>query len=217
MIQPGNLLQIDMPRSPLRLRCIVCQGALYHELSGCLEPDFFRFIRDTPCVELSAAESQWLMKLADLIEALQPDSHDRYRTQMASNYLQILCFHIYHKTQHHFQPHATKWLSRKEELFKQFIHLVQQYCATRREVNFYAQRLHITPRYLSTVVQHVGGETAKEIIDRHTITEIKMRLKNTPDSIQEISNSMQFADQSFFGRYFKRHTGMSPLQYRHEA
>lgn len=216
MIQPGNLLQIDLPHAPLRLRCIICQGTLYHELSNSIEPNFFKFIRDTPCVELSTEESQWLMKLADLIEVVQNAPQDRYRTQMAANYLQILCFNIYHKTQHHFQPNATKWVSRKEELFKQFIHLVQQHCVTEREVNFYAHQLHITPRYLSTIVQTVGGETTKEIIDRHAITEIKMRLKNTKNNIQEISNSMKFADQSFFGRYFKKHTGMSPLQYRNE-
>ncbi|MGN0309666.1 MAG: helix-turn-helix domain-containing protein [Bacteroides sp.] len=216
MVQPGNLLQIDKPETPLRLRCIVCRGSIYHELSRCIEPSFFQFIRETPSVELPADEVDWFIRMGDMLELVQADTQNRYRMQMAANYLQNICFYIYHKTQTHFQANDTKWVSRKEELFKQFIHLVHQYCATEREVSFYAQQLHITPRYLSTVVLTVSGETTKDIIDRHTITEIKMRLKNTQYNIQEISNSMKFADQSFFGRYFKKHTGMSPLKYRNE-
>lgn len=79
---------------------------------------------------------------------------------------------------------------------------------------FYAERLHITPRYLSSIAQKVEHVTAKSIIDRHAITEIKTALKTTNLSIQELSHKMLFPDQSFFGRYFKKHTGMSPLQYR---
>ena len=74
--------------------------------------------------------------------------------------------------------------------------------------------MFITPRYLSTIVQAVSGETAKNIIDKHVILEIKVLLESTELSIQEIANRLQFPDQSFFGRYFKKHTGISPMNYR---
>lgn len=76
--------------------------------------------------------------------------------------------------------------------------------------------LFITPRYLSTVIQNVTNTTAKSIIDKHVILEIKVLLKSTNLSVQEISNQLCFPDQSFFGRYFKKHTGLSPLQYRNQ-
>ena len=105
-------------------------------------------------------------------------------------------------------------ISRQEELFKRFIQLVHKHCTTQREVSFYANKLFITPRYLSTVIQNVTNTTAKSIIDKHVILEIKVLLKSTNLSVQEISNQLCFPDQSFFGRYFKKHTGLSPLQYR---
>ena len=101
-------------------------------------------------------------------------------------------------------------------LFKEFLRVVLRYCATEREVTFYAKALNITPRYLSNIVLTVGGESTKSIIDRHAITEIKHQLKNSRLNIQEISNRMHFADQSFFGRYFKKHAGLSPSRYRNE-
>lgn len=70
--------------------------------------------------------------------------------------------------------------------------------------------------YLSTVIQNVTNTTAKSIIDKHVILEIKVLLKSTNLSVQEISNQLCFPDQSFFGRYFKKHTGLSPLQYRNQ-
>ena len=103
-----------------------------------------------------------------------------------------------------------------EELFKRFIQLVHKHCTTQREVSFYANKLFITPRYLSTVIQNVTNTTAKSIIDKHVILEIKVLLKSTNLSVQEISNQLCFPDQSFFGRYFKKHTGLSPLQYRNQ-
>lgn len=217
MVLPGHLLQFKSTSNPLRLLCIACLGDWFHELANCLEPSFFQFIKDSPCTELTIADVEQLQSIARLLENVQQDTGNRYRRQLAGNYLQNLLFHYYGKTQHLFEQNAMKWVSRKEELFKRFIQLVHEHCATQREVNFYARLLNITPRYLSSVVLAVGGETTKEIIDRHAIAEIKMKLKNSKLNVQEISNSMKFADQSFFGRYFKKHTGMSPLQYRNEA
>ena len=70
------------------------------------------------------------------------------------------------------------------------------------------------PRYLSAIAQAVSGETAKNIIDKHVILEIKVLLESTDLSIQEIANHLQFPDQSLFDRYFKRHTDTSPQYYR---
>ena len=80
--------------------------------------------------------------------------------------------------------------------------------------SFYADELCITTRYLSTVVQRMTGVTPKDIIDTRCIQEIKMLLCTTNDSIQEIAFRLNFPDQSFCARYFKRNTGMSPVEYR---
>lgn len=99
-------------------------------------------------------------------------------------------------------------------MFKKFINLVHTYCTTQRDVVFYADQLCISTRYLSAITKQVAENSAKEIIDENLILELKMALQSTGMSLKEIADKYRFPDQSFFGRYFKKHTGMSPKEYR---
>ena len=81
-------------------------------------------------------------------------------------------------------------------------------------VNYYAKELFLTPKHLSSVVKEVSGKTAGEWIDVFVIFEAKSLLKSSQKNIQEISDELNFANQSFFGKYFKHYTGMSPKEYR---
>ena len=78
---------------------------------------------------------------------------------------------------------------------------------------YYAGKMFLTPKHLSTVVKEVSGKTAGEWIDSLVILEAKALLKSSEQSIQEIADELHFANQSFFGKYFKHHTGMSPKEY----
>ena len=104
--------------------------------------------------------------------------------------------------------------TRQTELFHRFVSLVHENCAHEREVTFYADRLCISTRYLSTIVRSIAHTTAKEFIDRSVILEIKMLLQSTDLSVQEIAYRLHFPDQSYLGRFFKKHTGESPTEYR---
>ena len=79
---------------------------------------------------------------------------------------------------------------------------------------YYAGKMFLTPKHLSTVVIEVSGKTAGEWIDSLVILEAKALLKSSEQSSQEIADEPHFANQSFFGKYFKHHTGMSPKEYR---
>ena len=216
VLLPKMVLQVLHASPNFRVLCIACLGDLFHELSNCLEPPFFRFIKEHPYVCLEKPEVELLHNVFHLLEDVSKDLENPYRRQMAANHIQNLLFHFYSRTRQFFPQTESKWVNRKEMLFKEFLQLVLRHCSTEREVTFYAQALNITPRYLSNIVLTVGGESTKSIIDRHAIMEIKHQLKNSRLNIQEISNRMHFADQSFFGRYFKKHTGLSPSRYRNE-
>ena len=84
-------------------------------------------------------------------------------------------------------------------------------------MSFYAKQLNITPKYLSSVVKEVSGKTAARWIDESVILEAKALLKYSGMSIQEIAYHLNFSTQSFFGKYFKRYVGMSPLAYRNNG
>lgn len=99
-------------------------------------------------------------------------------------------------------------------LFERFLLLVQDNCFTNREVAFYADRLHITPKYLSVVCKKSSGKTASDWIDEYTMQHVRTLLKNDKLSLKDIANQMNFSTQSFFGRYVKRMLGVSPSEYR---
>ncbi len=85
---------------------------------------------------------------------------------------------------------------------------------TERSVTFYADKLFVTPKHLSAVLKEISEKTAGEWIDLRVILEAKLLLRSTGLNIQEISTKLNFANQSFFGKYFKHLTGMSPRDYR---
>ncbi|MCI1648888.1 MAG: helix-turn-helix domain-containing protein [Bacteroides sp.] len=84
-----------------------------------------------------------------------------------------------------------------------------------RTVNYYADILCYSPKYMSSVVKQVSGRTALDWINEYAIEQIKVKLKHSDKSIKEIAESFNFPNQSFFGKYVKAHLGMSPARYRH--
>ncbi len=104
--------------------------------------------------------------------------------------------------------------SRNEDIFYNFFLLVERDFKIDRSVAFYADKLFISPKHLSAVVKTVSGRTAGEWIDNYVILTAKVMLRSSSQTIQEISSALNFANQSFFGKYFKHHVGMSPSEYR---
>lgn len=104
--------------------------------------------------------------------------------------------------------------SRKEEIMAKFIIAVGEDFRTERQVAYYAHKLFITPKHLSSVVKEISGRTAGDWIENYVVMEAKVLLKTTDMTIQEIALYLNFANQSFFGKYFKHHTGVSPTTYR---
>ena len=104
--------------------------------------------------------------------------------------------------------------SRANIIFKKFLSLLVEHYTRERSVAFYANELCITPKYLGTICREVSSKMATDIIASAVILDAKAKLHNSDLTVQEISNSLNFPNASFFGRYFKRHTGLSPVQYR---
>lgn len=99
-------------------------------------------------------------------------------------------------------------------VFSRFIELVNKHCEAEHNIDFYARKVFLTSHYLGTLVKQVSGLTAKEWIDRAIVTKAKIMLKNTDLQSAQISDRLNFPNASFFSKYFKRLTGMTPQQYR---
>ena len=114
-------------------------------------------------------------------------------------------------------PGKTQHYSRSQEIVKELVRLLIQYYNKEREAAFYADKLHLSPRHLSTTVKKVTNKTLTELISSFIIRDAQAKLRSTEMTIQEIAYSLNFSDISFFGKYFKRYTGMSPKQYRNSG
>lgn len=101
-----------------------------------------------------------------------------------------------------------------EALLDRFMGLVQDNFREHRDLEFYADKMCLTPKYMSTAIRQVSGKTAGEWIEEYVVLEAKALLKSTRLTIQQISNELHFPSQSIFGTYFKRVVGVSPRTYR---
>lgn len=105
-------------------------------------------------------------------------------------------------------------LSRKEEIFQQFLHVLMENCQKEHAVSFYAEKMFITPQYLSLVLKEITGKSASKWIDDALIVEAKILLKSPHNTVQQVADLLNYSDQSTFGKFFKKHMGISPLEYR---
>lgn len=103
---------------------------------------------------------------------------------------------------------------RDEELFIEFIHLVEASCRRERMLGYYAQRLSITPKHLSSSVKRISGHSGAEWIDYMVVQNIKRTLKTSSMTISQVADYYNFPNSSFFGKYFKKHTGMTPRRFK---
>lgn len=104
--------------------------------------------------------------------------------------------------------------SRGEEVFARFLALLREYGMTHRSIPFYAERLALTPNHLSAVVRQQSGLSVMDWINRTTIMEAKILLKHSTLMMYEIADRLCFPEPTAFNRYFKKQTGITPLEYR---
>ena len=190
-------------------------GNVLFEVTTRFDPAFFAFLRQYPLSPVLTPDKRKEMRLMlEVSYHLYEEREHTFRLPMFKNCLQNFLMDIYDKTKAQFLHHRSGNTTRQEELLEKFIHLVFQHSSTRRDVQFYADQLCITTRYLSSILQDLTGHTPKELIDSRCIQEIKMLLRTTNLTMQEIAFRLDFPDQSFFSRYFKKNTGMTPAEYR---
>ncbi|MBQ6745950.1 MAG: AraC family transcriptional regulator [Bacteroidaceae bacterium] len=139
----------------------------------------------------------------------QPD----YNRQTVSSLVAAMMYHYDAIYRRHSEQQSIIH-SREQTIFDRFIQLVNQHCAEQHQIGYYAGRLCLTERYLSTVIRQTSGVTAKEWIDRALITRIKVELIHTDKSVARIADDLGFANPAFFCKFFKRLTSLSPQKYR---
>jgi YesN/AraC family two-component response regulator len=136
-----------------------------------------------------------------------------FRKELVRSLMKSLIYDI-SNTIYQIQHLSTTKKTRAESIFTNFIKLVEQNFRSERRVGWYAEQLNITPKYLSESVKSVSKRRPNDWIDNYVTMEIRVMLKNSTMTIKDIAAQLRFANQSFLGKYFKEHVGMSPKEYR---
>lgn len=215
VILPNSIFSLVAASRGLRMHYFAFSEEMFNTACFRLDPPFIHFLKENACyVHTDKEVLRSIMGLIEASNAIYRDSTNRFQKAIAQNLLQIFFLDTYNKAQSLFTQEQIEGNNRKEELFKKFISLVHTHCAVQRDVGFYAEELCISSRYLSCITKEVGKTTAKSLIDSFLILELKVALHSTDLSLKEIAEKYRFPDQSFFGRFFKKHTGMSPKAFR---
>ena len=170
-------------------------------------------MRDYPCVTLSPKQVDDILEICKMMHDKDQNSSHPYHEQINQHMLMLLCYELA-AIYTHDMPVRHEPCSRQDILFRQFLSLLTTDITISREVQYYADRLGITPKYLTIVTRQMSDRSATAWITRTVILNAKALLSSTQMSVQQISSRLNFPNPSFFGQYFLRHTGLTPKEYR---
>lgn len=222
-VHPGDLLFISerhivdnyMASPDFECLCIMVSTQFYHSFVQNVKnvSSLLLFSMNNPVVRLTAREIQVYGNYYQTIREKMADTNHHYRTDLVKSLL-LAMFYDMSNVIWRVEQNRQKAPSRGEAIFARFVGLLEQHFHTERRVGWYAQQLCITPKYLSEVVKQISKRTPNEWIDNYVVLELRVQLKNSTKSIKEIAKDLHFPNQSFLGKYFKEHVGISPSEYR---
>lgn len=170
-----------------------------------------------PIWHISQEESERMEHIIlTLQQYLRLTSDHLFKTEILKSLFQVFLFELGRLATQYAGQSLSK-PSRKKQLYLDFYMMIKEHYKTSRTVSYYAGELAVTPKYLSEVTKELSGMSASKLINHFVIQEAKSLLNYTQMSIAEIAEELHFADQSFFGKFFKRAVGVSPYQYRFQA
>lgn len=179
-----------------------------HELSA-----LFLFARNHPVFSLPEDKASFIHHTLTCMKQKMDETDNHFRREMMQSMFLTMVYEVSNVI-YSVQSRTSEHNTRAEEIFTKFILLVENNFRTERRVSWYSEQLCISPKYLSETIKNVSKRTPNEWIDAYVTMELRMLLRNTQRSIKEIAQSLNFSNQSFLGKYFKEHVGMSPSEYR---
>ena len=182
-----------------------------HELST-----LFLFTRANPVCHLTQQECDNIVDYFRMLKQKTDDLKHHFRRETVRSLLTTMIYDLSNII-FRMQNTVDRRQTRGEAIFTQFLQLVELNFRHERRVSWYAKQLCISPKYLSEIIKQVSRRTPNDWIDNFVTLEIRVLLRNSTKSIKEIAQELNFPNQSFFGKFFKEHVGLSPSQYRNNG
>ena len=209
-------LKVKSEASLFDVEMLKYNASLLREASLQLEQTVYSSLREDRCRQDTPVVTNIIDSMFALLKVYFNQSECTCISQLVLLQLKafFVGFHEYLQRNPQNRPDDEVKSYRVRELFNRFMMLMERDYKLSRDVNYYADLMHITSKYLTNIVRQVAGHTPKTIIDQYVILQLKMQLQWSTQSIKEIAWEYHFTDASFFCRYFKKHTGLTPQQLR---
>ena len=214
ILLPYSVIQLADISDNTRIT-LIATGMGFLEKLALSQPveNYVEKIREMPCLQLTETQLEQAKKIYLFVEKLYKEATGPLKQEIRSSLLTLLALEIVTLFAEN-QETGSPRLSRQDQVFRNFTISLAKNVSRHRTVEFYANEACLTPKYFSTVIKKRSGKLPMDWITERTIVLIKYLLHNSDKSIQEISNDLNFPNQSFFTRYFKSHTGFTPTAFR---
>jgi len=213
-VLPNFLFQVLEESEDFLVECIAFSFDLVSDIR--LPEDIAQIVQIVEIKPCLSPPAQQCSEFHQVIELMKEQYHTPalYRDSV----VRYLLLALLHKVSSWFSPNKLEnhpsAAKRDEEIYRRFMSLLFKHYREKREVRFYADKLFVSPKYASKIITRLTGKSPQGWIQEMVITGAKAMIKGSNMSISQIANELNFANQSFFGTFFRKHTGMSPLEYR---
>lgn len=183
---------------------------------GKLTPDFFVHMSKNFQVRLNRSEASRFLRFCRVIDFRNNNEDPEFLRETILHLLRLYFwdFYVHFRKTADQKAKSVPLNSNKENIAFRYAMLVYEHYREHKEIMFYADKLCITPQYLTRAVQEVNGQSARELLANYVVLEIKALLRNADIEIKDVVRQTGFSNQSSLSRFFRRQTGMSPTEYR---
>ncbi len=214
VLSPLDIITVKEVSDDYKDLKLVTPPSLLNERIVSLDIDFYEKLKAQPVTAFSGNEFEIISRVFGTLSLIRDTFEYECFEQSALNSIAIL-FQLY---RHYFKNNSNNvrklYESRKKTLFRKFVKEIIASYNKSREVLYYANELGVSAGYLNEVCNEVSNYSAKDIIDQAVSSRLKSELAYTDKSIQELADEYNFPSQSYFSRYYKRMTGLSPSEFR---
>jgi AraC-like DNA-binding protein len=214
ILLPNQILEFTESSEDLEGMVVLMSERFTDRLNIKVDFDLMQTFQSQRVIPLNEEALATMLQFCEMVKRLSQFPDHPFLMETAVNLTRAFFFgagYFFHQ-----QP-ETVTHSRGEQLVDGFLKLVQMHCRQERQLDFYAQELCISSKYLAATVKTVTGKTAGDWIEDYVMLEAKAMLTNTDMTISQISDHLHFPDTSTFGKYFRRHTGLSPKDFKKQS
>ena len=214
VLLPEHILRIKSISPDFTGYGLIISDKLWKEVRRGVEKmkPYYTSAREVPCIPITPYQSDLLLSYLKIFSKKFNSPQTTHNQIIVRTLITTLLYEIYQL--YTGVINTMQVTGKKEKIFQEFLKLVAVHYKQERNIQFYAEHFQMTPRYFSNLIKETSQQSAAEWIDNYIVTEAGILLRTTNSSVKEVAEALNFPDQSFFGKYFKRHTGISPKEYK---